>query len=61
MKLSAQVMTETGHYAKPIQVEGFTFKTCYEKLAEAFDKLPDELEGAKLLDWTEMVIRVRRN
>ncbi len=57
MKATAIVMSAKGHYAE-FQVEGRNFKNLMTNLVEATIELPDEVEGVKVYDWTEMHIKV---
>lgn len=60
LKCHVLVKTRAGHYAE----RGFAASNMVEatqKLSrKVFDELPDTIEGESLMDWTEIVLTVKR-
>ncbi len=60
MKVTVQYYTKEGFYGPPQTGECRTVAGMAEVLMTMFDKLPDKLEGASLMDWTRLMIEVKR-
>lgn len=61
MKMSVQVFTEKGFYGPQQDVRISTVADTSGKIVTTLEKLPDELEGEKLVDWTRIVIEIVRD
>lgn len=61
MKLHLTIYGPRGFYPSPKDIEAHTLKAALEQILPALDKLPDECDGQKLVDWKHIAITILRN
>jgi len=59
MKVHATVESKKGFYCE-VEVESHNLKAALDKVREALDTVPDEIDGVKFLDWTMITIEIMR-
>ena len=60
MKAVATVKSEKGFYCE-MTVFGSTFQALMSNLVSSTMKLPDEIDGVKVYEWTSMTIEVENS
>lgn len=59
MKATVSIHTDKGLY-EALQINGTNLKVMLAQIIPAIEKLPDEIDGASLFDWTKINIAVER-
>ncbi len=54
------VMTKKGHYGQELRGKCHQLRDVLEAVIPQLETLPDELEGEKMMDWTNINIQVVR-
>ena len=61
MTLTITIRGPRGFYPSPPAVKAPTLKAALAQVMAALDKLPDECEGQKLVDWRSLAITIQRS
>lgn len=60
MHATIQFFTKKGFYGAPLTVKAASVRDVWKQLDKAFDKIPDEIEGEKFINWTNIAIEIAR-